>query len=1665
MGIYRPDGDYHFIVPDDGTLQDGLDAARVFDQPSTMYYIGIRDGSHQGARAPENWEDFNQSVTIEALETVRGPDITDPDNYPVLGLANDQETVIRGLTCHEQSTNSGGSSAVIAHLSGSGIFRVIDCDVYDGDRAFNGFGSNVPLYELRNNRFHDCYSNGDNGHLVYLDQGYFGDAYDGTNANQAALVEGNYFYLTDEMHTRPSDATLGHMLKCAIPNAVIKYNYFAYLRSSEDFFTSAIVDLWCCGDQEFYGNGFYGAYPGTSTYTLFVYFHKRQDNLECVTCWTDDTTGVFAYNALWDDSSEAPHWGMVEYGDLDDCTRQASSVVVKNNVAQDAAFIFKDEVDDSGTSGYSDGDNDDTVAFDDTLLNLTNPPSSVAFDASQLDEGAVGSQYDHTASTESRGDTSGMGMYASGDTLVSRTLSEGGTDVSDSLDAEVTQGTAVPTGEWVKLDPTLTEAPENRPYSGTVAGNNGFIYFWGGAHLTHPANEVDRFDVANEVWDRVTTEESWRELEPIGAPIQAIDTTDLTIDILASDWDDQIDTGDTFWTGPVTFDGNPKSTNDGFQFILDSTENIAGDPDLVRLHVSETSESSLADVADDSDDHEVVIHPPDNLPAPWTHLTYKEKWNLIAAMHGGWQSDYVTPLDRPVTKHIYQQIVEHDGRLWLNNAGFFSWDISLGDSTDPNSWQRHAEPPIDEVDIHLWSLRKDPDLGRLVLFYAVNNLAVYTYDEGSDSWSERSLTGGSYDSTYSEVYAAYDTAEKKWLLFARDQWEMIDLTTNEVLSVTQPPFMSGWDGPGFSIEFAPEIGKFIVLASVDDEFQMWTYETATDTWAELSLDGTPPPDGTVCSWDRLERDPDTSKYVFLAYETGSESEVPDTYAFTLEADTSGISRTLRDALTPSDRLTSELTSVPPFSGIEATLAGAGVGIQDRLKEAQLTQPGGASPVGGGASEELVMVTQVFSMATSSGDQDFVTDRLDGLVPKAILLYGSKATSLGGEGLDELDHYGMADGTNQYAISSIEEDGSNYNDTDRSMVDDACLMYTSTHGPDFEVSFVSFLSTTDTGTQETGVRLNFDSAPGDAYLFTIVFLAGADLDVAVGATSIPTDGVGTVSPGFDADVTLLFSNARTSFGTGADGHLFSQGWVVNDGSSNGRTSCLISALPSGSGGSQQKQLLTSNYCVGELTEDQNDDTIQWLAVAENFTSTGFDLNASSFEGTPDGAYALWLAIRWGSFTVEQQIHDLLTTDSGLTDLGGYGIEPAAAMMIPSRIDDVGPVIESNTSSCEGWATVDGDETMYGYSTAVEDGDTGVGNTMVGAVLNYNHDGTQSFYATFDSYRSDGIRLDVSTSPSEDFKLPVLVFQKPTSEATDFEVTLSDGVTANDLDTRETQASRQVRDPGVEALDVRTVTSDLVRALADPGAGVSDAKDLVARLFRSMADAVEPDDAALRMGDLLRRLADEVGVDDRLERLEVTARVIDLILAEAVPVEDRMVRSKEFLALLLEDLDVSDRVEGPLDVTRLLADLGLSLSDQAVSARDLLRRLADHLPVTDRFFLELAPRFLPITLADDVPVSDRRRYARALARLMVETVDLSDRSTRLLAVYRMLDDAGVAPDDAVARAAEVDRLLADLVEVGDDLEILEKIVSILVSRVILADVTKLNIEVDIHRGDKE
>jgi len=292
--------------------------------------------------------------------------------------------------------------------------------------------------------------------------------------------------------------------------------------------------------------------------------------------------------------------------------------------------------------------------------------------------------------------------------------------------------------------------------------------------------------------------------------------------------------------------------------------------------------------------------------------------------------------------------------------------------------------------------------------------------------------------------------------------------------------------------------------------------------------------------------------------------------------------------------------------------------------------------------ELKLITVDFTVPTSSGDFDITTTDLGGLTPKAAWFMNSRATTLGTSGDDYLDEHGFTDGSNEYCITSIEETGSDYNDTNSTIWNDRVLAETYTHGAEWSASFVQWLT--------NGVRINFDNAPSSAWKGTVVFLAGADVDVKVGHTLVPNSGSNSASVGFDADAVLFMSNGATSFGVQSDNTYFSIGWSVNDGTTNGNMVCNSYAIAGGTSFSILQQTLGTNYCVAQMSEVFSPVETIWEGRTTNWTSTGFDLE--SVNGSPDDAIVPWLAIKWGSFSVESINHDITTTDSGVTSLSGY-----------------------------------------------------------------------------------------------------------------------------------------------------------------------------------------------------------------------------------------------------------------------------------------------------------------------------------------------------------------------------------------------------------------------------
>ncbi|MFP4616191.1 MAG: hypothetical protein ACLFRB_09990 [Thiohalorhabdus sp.] len=144
-------------------------------------------------------------------------------------------------------------------------------------------------------------------------------------------------------------------------------------------------------------------------------------------------------------------------------------------------------------------------------------------EGSDTDGGTGGSGTTGDGGTDS-GDT-GDDSPDSGDSTEEGSDSEDSTDGgsgsedqtggdSDSTDqdpskSDPAEGAA---GTWIKQDPEAGAGePEYRPYSGVTAGD-GFVYYWGGGHKTHPGNDVDAYDIANNRWVQLTEEENWENV-------------------------------------------------------------------------------------------------------------------------------------------------------------------------------------------------------------------------------------------------------------------------------------------------------------------------------------------------------------------------------------------------------------------------------------------------------------------------------------------------------------------------------------------------------------------------------------------------------------------------------------------------------------------------------------------------------------------------------------------------------------------------------------------------------------------------------------------------------------------------------------------------------------------------------------------------------------------------------------------------------------------------------------------------------------------------------------------------------------------------------------------------------------------------------------------------
>ncbi|MFP4561592.1 MAG: hypothetical protein ACLFQ3_09755 [Thiohalorhabdus sp.] len=274
----------------------------------------------------------------------------------------------------------------------------------------------------------------------------------------------------------------------------------------------------------------------------------------------------------------------------------------------------------------------------------------------------------------------------------------------------------------------------------------------------------------------------------------------------------------------------------------------------------------------------------------WDHLTGQEKRDIKASNNAGWEVDLLSPRGRPVTKHSYGQMAWWPGQGYcLLKQRLWCYDPEKGDQD--GAWTDLTPNPFADIDgfnplesIAPWNLTYDPNLfgGTVVSFLGAAGGRVMAYDPEARAWV--TVNNRLKDGTYTEVYSAYDPESGWHIVSANGQWQMVN-TEGESREMAQLRNNGSVVTGSLSMEWAPELGKVLVMKGIDDELRMWTYDPETDTWSDFELKGEGP-NNAHAKWDTLARDPETGVYVLLAKEDqrADDGEIPETWTFWLSGE-------------------------------------------------------------------------------------------------------------------------------------------------------------------------------------------------------------------------------------------------------------------------------------------------------------------------------------------------------------------------------------------------------------------------------------------------------------------------------------------------------------------------------------------------------------------------------------------------------------------------------------------------------------------------------------------------------------------------------------------------------------------------------------------------------------
>lgn len=271
--------------------------------------------------------------------------------------------------------------------------------------------------------------------------------------------------------------------------------------------------------------------------------------------------------------------------------------------------------------------------------------------------------------------------------------------------------------------------------------------------------------------------------------------------------------------------------------------------------------------------------------------------------------------------------------------------------------------------------------------------------------------------------------------------------------------------------------------------------------------------------------------------------------------------------------------------------------------------------------------------------------------------------------------GFTDGTNQVCVTNTYEERSQqasdvkncgYND------EVAALFLPEGNGnaDDVNINWDSWRTTVDTGTSQTGVRLNVTkNTPGWTLRpITVMLFAGTDVDFAVGVTALSTQDtwVDETGPGFEPDIVLALVNNEFAASERA-GYFYSFGIVHNEGGGS------VTAHYGGwftqdnddpNIGNKEADT-TANHCGLHFTGSYTD---QDEVECGQFDSSGMSFRARGADATDDVG---WCAIALGGLGIDLRSVDLNEGSGTERKETGFGFTPGWMLLNMGVGEVVGP----------------------------------------------------------------------------------------------------------------------------------------------------------------------------------------------------------------------------------------------------------------------------------------------------------------------------------------------------------------------------------------------------------